>query len=271
MSKANCENFHFILYIFKGKLDNFYMCVSVCRQVCLIFRQRGPFLSKNTDYYTSSNNMQLCKRCECQAPIWLYDFKIHSPYSALCHAFSCSNDDEDSLVAKLCNERDQLATLLADTQSQLAEAEEALVWNIAASIICEICPIYNLSPIDLHFACSASFFNCFTRGWTPYVLARKRCGYKLYYLCTFLFLFHLCLPGWDLTWTYTTSSDEPITYAFTTSPQHPVYALYSPISCEMALSFYYLPEPLPPLFVPRFRAGSMYKRCLCYCVHTEAK
>jgi hypothetical protein len=35
----------------------------------------------------------------------------------------------------------------------------------------------------------------------------------------------------------------------------------------MSLSFHYLPDPLPPLFIPRYRSGSTRKRLLFYSAH----
>ncbi len=130
----------------------------------------------------------------------------------------------------------------------------------------QIRPCYSLSPPEVQVACALSFYKQFTRGWQDYSPARRRCGYDLYRLCASLPTLQARLSGWELSRQFPSSLDEMQTFRVTASPDHPVYALYSPTFARMTLSFHYLPDPLPPHYIPRFRAGSERKHRLFYCI-----
>jgi hypothetical protein len=149
------------------------------------------------------------------------------------------------VIADLCSERELLATRLSAASAQLQMAEDALIRSIASSILHEIKPIYSLSPPDLHFACSPSFYDNFTKGWESYQPAHHRSGYESYRRCTSLSQFLRLLPGWDLSREYSVSAEEVLTFHVSACPFHPIYAIYSPLYARMSLSFTPLTLYLP--------------------------
>jgi hypothetical protein len=91
--------------------------------------------------------------------------------------------------------------------------------------------------------------------------ATGACDYETYCLCTDINLFQAQLPGWDLT------RSTSLTYRLVASSEHPIYTIYSAGCVMMGLSFFYLPDPLPPLFVPCYSKGTPYHHLLFYKEH----
>lgn len=156
-------------------------------------------------------------------------------------------------VEALAKERDDLA-------EQLSGMKDALIRNMAAAILKEIKPTYELSPIDLHFACSPAFYEEFTDGWDSYEPLRRSQSYTEYRICTCCERFQRNFPGWDLSREHSVGLSERVRYRLVATQQHPIFAIYSPQFANMRISFTYQPDPLPPYFVPRRRRGSSKRK-----------
>lgn len=215
---------------------------------------------------------RLRPRTQRRQPRWLIDYAVYTPSSQVAPALV--HEPPEVVISALCRERDELLEKLAvqeelldTTSSNLDAANEAVRRHIGTSILMAIKPTYSSTPIDIRVGCSVEFYDTFTEGWTTYIPQRRRCDYETYRLCTDIDLFQSQLPGWDLTRSTSLIAQDALTYRLMASAEHPIYAIYSAGCATMGLSFFYLPDPLPPLFIPRYNKGTPFRRLLFYQEH----
>ncbi len=147
--------------------------------------------------------------------------------------------------------------------SLLADYQFTALCNLSAQIMDSITHTWSATPIDLHVACPLHFYLHLTHGWAAYTPQRHRAGYTLYSMCTDTAPFYQHFPDEDFARTFFYAG-TPLKYGLVASPERPLFALYSPVLCDMAFHFMYLPHPLPDNFLPRYRGGSVYRQRLYY-------